>query len=185
MAAARNEFTSTPQAADSVAFTEMYRLHLGSVRAYASTSVAAADIDDVVSEVFALAWQRREDVPLDWARGWLVGVTRNVIRTRRRSARRAASYIDRFDEHRPTPAAGPDDAQLATERFDTLEAAMRTLRPADQEILMLAGPYEMSNGDIAAALDTSENNVGVRLHRARQRLRSAFDGVAASGGEVA
>ena len=83
------------------------------------------------------------------------------------------------------PARGPADTHLATEQFDALETAMRSLRAADQEILMFAGPYAMSTGDIAAALDISENNVGVRLHRSRERLRTAFDDIATDGGAVA
>lgn len=186
MAAARNEVPDTaPGATDPTEFTGLYRLHIASVRAYARASVPPTDVDDVVAEAFAVAWQRREAIPTDWARGWLIGVTRNVIRTRRRSARRAATYIDRLEDQRPAPAAGPADTHLASEQFDALENAMRTLRAGDQELLMFAGLYEMSTGDIAAALDISENNVGVRLHRARGRLRTAFDQTSTGGGEVA
>ncbi len=166
-------------------FTELYRRHLGSVRAYASALVAASDVDDVAAEAFAVAWQRRDAIPQDWAQGWLIGVTRNIVRTRRRSARRAAGFIDQLCAARPTQPAGPADAALASERFDALEQAMRSLRPHDQEILMFTGPYAMSAGDIAAALDITENAVGVRLHRARRRLRDAFDLTMQQGGEVA
>ena len=166
-------------------FTELYRRHLGSIRAYASAAVATTDIDDVVAEVFAIAWQRRADIPVDWARGWLIGVTRNTVRSRRRSVRRAASFIDQLADGRPTPPQGPADQHLEAEQFDALEAAMQKLRSTDREILMFAGPYEMSPGDIAAALDITENNVGVRLHRARQRLRTAYDQTTQNGGEVA
>ncbi len=173
------------QHASDLAFTELYRHHLGSVRAYASAAVRPADIDDVVAEVFAVAWQRRSDIPADWARGWLIGVTRNTVRSRRRSARRAASFFDQLVDGRPTAPPGPADQHLEAEQFGALESAMQQLRPADREILMFAGPYEMSPGDIAAALDITENNVGVRVHRARQRLRNAFEDIAQSGGEVA
>ena len=184
-AAHRGSDVGTQQHMSDLAFTELYRRHLGSIRAYASAAVAPTDIDDVVAEVFAVAWQRRADIPVDWARGWLIGVTRNTVRTRRRSARRAASFIDQLADGRPAAASGPADQHLEAEQFDALEAAMHTLRSTDQEILMFAGPYEMSPGDIAAALEITENNVGVRLHRARQRLRTAFEGIAQTGGEVA
>ena len=168
-----------------VEFSALYREHLGSVRAYASACVAATDIDDVASEVFMIALQRQDAIPHEWARGWLIGVARNVVRTRRRSARRRANFLDQLAANRPVPAIGPGDQQLATETFDTLEAAMALLQPSDQELLVFAGPYGMSNGDIAAALEITENNVAVRLHRARQRLRTAYARLAGEGGEVA
>lgn len=189
MATARRETAvphdPTSDAGDAVAFTQLYRSHLASVRAYASASLPPADVDDVVSEVFVLAWQRRDTIPEEWPRGWLIGVTRNIARSRRRSARRAATYLDRLGDQRPQAAPGPAETHLATEHFEALEAAMQTLRPADQEILMFAGPYEMAVGDIAEALGISANNVGVRIHRARQRLRRAFERTTTTGGDAA
>ena len=41
------------------------------------------------------------------------------------------------------------------------------------------------HAEIAAALDITESTVRVRIHRARQRLRTAFGRHAAEGGEVA
>jgi RNA polymerase sigma-70 factor (ECF subfamily) len=59
------------------------------------------------------------------------------------------------------------------------------LRPADQELLMLTGQYDLSLEEVAVALEISANAAGVRIHRARERLRAAFARTMEAGGEAA
>lgn len=53
---------------------------------------------------------------------------------------------------------------------DVVRAALERLRPVDAEMLRLATWEELSHGEIAVIFRCSVNAVGVRLHRARQRL---------------
>ncbi len=46
-------------------FEELFRAHAGAVRAYARRRIGRGDADDTVSEVFAIAWRRLDDVPED------------------------------------------------------------------------------------------------------------------------
>ena len=49
-------------------------------------------------------------------------------------------------------------------------AALRELRPEEQEVLRLAAWEGLTNAELAVALDCSENAATIRLHRARKRL---------------
>lgn len=170
---------------DDEGFTELYREHYGSVRAYVSACVSPSDIDDVVAETFLVAWRRRTDIPGDWTRGWLIGVARNNARNRNRSTRRAINFIDQLKFQRASEAMTPDESVHAEQQIEHLRTAMSALRSSDQELLALAGPFEMTLDEIGMALGITSNAAGVRVHRARQRLRDAFEELTSEGGEAA
>ena len=146
--------------------------------------VPASEVDDVVSDTFLIGWRKFDDIPADWARGWLIGVTRNVVRSRHRKVRRATNFVAQLIDLRPEQASALGD-DVSPEDLDVLTKAFGTLKDSDQEILLLAGPYGMQNEEIAVALSIKVNAVGVRLHRARGRLRSAWDAQVSGGGEAA
>jgi len=167
------------------AFTALYRSHYAAVRSYASVCVPNSEVDDIVADTFVVAWRRFADMPEDWARGWLIGVTRNVVRSRNRKSRRATNFVAQLIALRPDDATTLDGDDVSLEDLDVLKKAFSKLKDGDQEILMLAGPYDMPAQEIAIALRIKPNAVGVRLHRARARLRAACDAQVADGGEAA
>lgn len=167
------------------AFTEFYQAHYSSVRAYSSACVSAGDVDDIVAETFLIAWRRWADVPTDWARGWLIGVARNNVRSRQRASRRATAFIDQLTARPSAEAVSVDEQHIAGQQVESLRSAMSTLKSSDQELLLLAGQYELSLEEIALALEITANAAGVRIHRARERLRTAFAKQQSEGGEAA
>lgn len=69
-------------------FTATFHACAPRIRAYARRHTEAHDCDDVVAEVFAIAWRRRAAIPPD-PLPWLLVVARNVLANRRRTAARA------------------------------------------------------------------------------------------------
>ncbi len=167
------------------AFTDLYQTHYAAVRSYASVCVPASEVDDIVADTFLVAWRKVADIPDDWARGWLIGVTRNVVRSRHRKARRATNFVEQLLDLRPATSTMLDGDDMSIEDLDVLKTAFAKLKDSDQEILLLSGPYGLPNEEIALALDIKPNAVGVRLHRARARLRAAWDAQVSGGGEAA
>jgi RNA polymerase sigma-70 factor (ECF subfamily) len=49
--------------------------------------------------------------------------------------------------------------------------ALQALSLEDRELLSLVAGEALSYRDMAAILETTENNIKVRVHRARKRLR--------------
>lgn len=158
---------------EEAAFTEMFRTHYRAVRAFAAVSAPAPDVDDVVAETFAVAWRRCRDLPDGWVRGWLLGTARNVVRNSRRRRARADRFVARFGWLQPS--SGPGEPVVGAEELEAVRSGLGSLSESDQEVLVLAGWFELSTDELALTLGVSNNTAAVRLHRARQRLRDAVD----------
>ena len=144
---------------------------------------SAADADDIVQETFARALAQpaaRGERP--W-RPWLVRVALNLARDELRRRRRRAykgpwlpEPVDDADLVEPAhePAA-------TTGRYELLESvsfafllALEALTPAQRAVLLLRDVFEYTSLEAAEALDLSEANARVLLHRAR-RAMAAYD----------
>jgi len=71
-------------------------------------------------------------------------------------------------------APQPDEHTALVKRRDSLRTAIRTLAPLHREIVMLA-LEDLTTAEIAEVLGITENNAGVRLHRARTALKKALE----------
>jgi RNA polymerase sigma-70 factor (ECF subfamily) len=150
---------------------DLFVAHAVAVRAYARRRIDPASADDVVGEVFAIAWRRGEDVPAD-ALPWLLGCARRVLANQRRGARRREALVERLVRRRSPGAAMPGE-----EGGDgVVIRALAQLREADREVLMLIAWEGLEPEPAAAALGCSRGALAVRLHRARRRLEAALEG---------
>jgi RNA polymerase sigma-70 factor (ECF subfamily) len=73
-----------------------------------------------------------------------------------------------------SPAADPEQQASNSEIRGLLEEAVEALPEAYRTIFILRDVEEMSTSDAAYALEISEENVKVRLHRARALLRKSL-----------
>jgi RNA polymerase sigma-70 factor, ECF subfamily len=156
-------------------FRRLYQANFRPVQAYAVNRLGMADdVPDVVAEVFTAAWRRLADVPPPPAdRFWLYGTARRIIARRHRSASRLRNLVGRLAAERyPTvqpPIWGQDPAQ------ERVLAALGELKPADREALLLVHWEQLSYAEAGQALGCSANAVGIRVHKAKSRLRSLLD----------
>jgi RNA polymerase sigma-70 factor (ECF subfamily) len=149
---------------------ELFGRHHAAVRAYCERRLGGA-ADDVVSEVFAVAWRKRDAVP-DRPLPWLYAVAARELLHLQRSEGRRAGYEQRAAarrDERPDVFTEVDD-RLSAEAPITV--AMRRLRPDDAEILRLWAWEELGAAEIAVVQGISATTARVRLHRARQRLKA-------------
>jgi RNA polymerase sigma-70 factor (ECF subfamily) len=70
-----------------------------------------------------------------------------------------------------TPAAAATQREIAKQ----IEAAIELLPSIDQEILLMRHYEQLSNQDIAAALELTEPAASMRYLRALRRLREIID----------
>jgi RNA polymerase sigma-70 factor (ECF subfamily) len=156
-------------------FHRLYQANFGPVQAYAVNRLGTIDdVPDVVAEVFTTAWRRLADVPPAPAdRLWLYGTARRVIARRHRSASRLRNLLGRIAAERyPTqqpPAFGQDPVA------ERVLAALGELKPAHREALLLVHWEQLSYAETAQALGCSVNAVGIRVHKAKTRLRALLD----------
>ncbi len=146
---------------------------------------SAADADDLVQETFIRALERPPaDVDRAW-RPWLTRVAMNIGRDQLRKRRRR-KYVGPWI---PTPIeTGADSAPASFEpvlageqttegRYDLVESvsmafllALEVLTPKQRAVLLLRDVFDYPVADTAFALDISNSDVKVTLHRARRAL---------------
>lgn len=140
-----------------------------------------ADCDDVVSEVFLVAWRRHGEVPPE-PMPWLLATARRVLANhwRRRDRRSQLEAELRGVAHL---ASSPDPAGLAADR-DAMLAALATLSSDDRELL-LVGWDGLDTTGVAQVLSCSPDAARTRLSRARRRLEAAFETNSERSGGIA
>ena len=159
------------------AFGVLFDRHAERLRAYCARRTGSLDTaDDLVSVVFLEAWRRRADVQLlgDSALPWLYGIANHTVHRRFRTTLRHQRALSRLG---PAPDE-PDHADEVAGRVDDrrhlaqLHAALRRLRRADQEVLVLCLWQGLDYESAALALGVPLGTVRSRLSRARTRLRA-------------
>lgn len=137
------------------------------VRAFVRRHCAESDCDDVVADVYLVAWRRFADVPEDPI-PWLLGTARRVLANHWRGRGRRDRLRSEL-EGLNVLAAEPDVAALAVNRGEMLRA-LAALLPEEREVLLLAGWDGLDAVGVAAVLGCSAGAARMRLSRARQRL---------------
>jgi RNA polymerase sigma factor (sigma-70 family) len=157
-------------------FAAAYREHYWAVSRYVARRLdgRSSEVEEVVAEVFAVAWRRRGDLPPS-PLPWLYGVARNCLANAVRGYGRRRRLVDRLgnDEtaHGRQVVAGPGSETPGAWVHD----ALARLSPADQEVLRLTAWEELAVDEVAVALGCGTRAASMRLHRARRRLRTELD----------
>ncbi|HEY2632828.1 MAG TPA: sigma-70 family RNA polymerase sigma factor [Solirubrobacteraceae bacterium] len=151
--------------------TRLYEGHADAVMRYAQRRSDRETAEEVVAQVFLVAWRHRSTLP-DEALPWLYGVARRVLSEQRRGAMRRRRLHERL---RGEAIEVPPALELRDGRLG--EALMR-LSDGDREALLLRYWEELEPEQVAAALGCSRATLAVRLHRARARLRRDLDSAA-------
>jgi RNA polymerase sigma-70 factor (ECF subfamily) len=157
--------------------TDLFGQHSRAVLAYARRRLdSAEDAEDVVVEVFATAWRRRDAVPPE-ALPWLYATAGNVIAHVIRSDSRRTRLGAKLATVRPLHSPDVDPAQQlvdVTAAHDVVAAALDDLSESDAELLRLWAWEQLEPAEIAEVLGCSPGTARTRMHRARSRLREAL-----------
>ncbi len=170
------------------AFRVIFERHYATIHRYLNRRLGAPTADDLASETFAIAFNRRAsyDPSVPHARPWLYGIAANLIRHHRRSERRRLFALARSAEHTfsEDQIEAADERIAAQERAPLLARAMAVLRPGDREVLLLFAWEELSYAQIALALSIPEGTVRSRLNRARRKVRELLAGIGQQGDDA-
>jgi RNA polymerase sigma factor (sigma-70 family) len=158
--------------ADRQRLTEVFRRHGDAVLAYANARLDREDAQDLVAEVFTVAWRRLKTIREGQERPWLFGVARRLMMQHQRTRGTATTLQDRLRAY----ADRDDDrlGQVAAQRVDVL-AALDALSEGDREVLLLRYWYDFSGREAASVLGCSTAAFAVRLHRAHRRFKAVHE----------
>ena len=164
------ELMTRLRAGDSAAMTELLRRYGPSLnRLVGRLTGWSADSDDILQEVFLVAWQKAGQFQ---GTGSLEGWLRRLAVNRCKNHRRARNAFQRLTKRvarwsaQATGGDPPDGGEIAELRF-----AMMRLKSADRAVLVLYYLEELSGDEVADLLGVRVESVHMRLHRARARLR--------------
>jgi RNA polymerase sigma-70 factor (ECF subfamily) len=133
----------------------------------------ADDAQDVAQETFIRAFYALDRFdstrPL---RPWLLTITTNLARNKRRAMSRYLAALGRWLQGEPDRVGpNPQDENLRQWETQTLWQAIRRLSLVDQEIIYLRYFLELSVAETAEVVNIAPGTVKSRLHRALNRLR--------------
>jgi len=153
-------------------FREAFEATATRVLAYALRHTDRDAAQDVVADVFLVAWRRVADLPDD-PLPWLLVVARNTLANRRRSATRRDQLARRLADvaGTGTTAAAED---YAVDRSSMLTALL-DLTAAEREAVLLVAWDGLTPIDAARVAGCSRGAFDARLHRARSRLERSCD----------
>jgi len=136
------------------------------------------EAEDIVQESFIKCYQSLDKY--DQGRPftpWLYRIASNLALTRVRQLKRQrlipwdTASTQLADKKTVNPAASLE----AVETKQEVSSYLAKLKPLDQLVITLRYYQDLNYDEIAYILDTTRNNVEVRLCRARQRLRQLWE----------
>lgn len=158
-------------------FAELYDRHATAVHRYAAQRLGEHSADDIMSETFLVAFEKRDsyDASVANARPWLLGIATRLMRKHvRLEAQAWKGMVAAL-----AAQVAPDVIEQAGSRLDAarltqrLASAFRSLSAIDRDTLLLYAWADLDYAAIAAALEVPVGTVRSRLNRARRLMRDA------------
>jgi RNA polymerase sigma-70 factor (ECF subfamily) len=150
-------------------FESLYRRTFPRVYAYvASLLHDRSAAEEVTAQAYERAYRKRSSYKprRGTPEAWLFGIARHAALDELRRLKRRAAEVE---------ITGADDHSDDVVLRETVRMALVTLDPRERDLLALKYKAGLSNGEIARVLETSESNIGTKLHRAMEKLRRACD----------
>lgn len=189
----REESTEAPlltrlRSGDAEAFEELVRTHSGRMLSVARRYLdCEQDARDAVQEALVSAFKAIGDFNGNsqlstWLHRIVVNCALMKLRSRgRRPEECLDDLLPTFDEtgHRVEPGPAwcehPEEKMERTERAALVRRCIMMLPAGHRNVLMLRDIEELDTEETARVLGITENAAKIRLHRARQALRTLLD----------
>jgi RNA polymerase sigma-70 factor (ECF subfamily) len=155
------------------AFERLYREHLGRVYGLCLRMTGnVAQAEDCTQQAFIKAWGALKSFETRSTFGtWLHRIAVNVVLGQRRS-RKEQPPVEPLEPLEDSADAAVLDTPVEIEE---IEEAIASLPPGARDVLVLAGIYGHSHGEVAQMLGIAEGTCKAQLHRARQMLRDRLE----------
>ncbi len=150
------------------AFEELFSTHATDVHRYVSRRHIGNDVDDLVAEVFTLAWQKCHEIPDGFELQWLYRTAWFVLANAHR-------------KHSETPIDTSQIEGFTADIADVVieQAQMRRvwleIPERDREILRLVAWEGLTPPEVAAVLGLSTGGASSAISRARKNLSACFE----------
>ena len=159
--------------------TDALKWFMGKYTPYVSTIIyniigscmSSADVEEVASDVFLALWESAEKVNSGSVRGYLGSIARNKAKNKIREA----GFDLPLEEELYISEDLPLEEQFAQQELQSfVKREVMAMREPDREILLRYYYYYQPIPRIAREMGMTPANIKVRLHRARNALRSTL-----------
>ena len=147
-------------------FDELFDRHALDVSRYIARRHIGDDVEDLTADVFTIAWQKIDEIPVGFELPWLYRTAWNVLANAHRKAEPIPMDVDLSE-------ITDDIADVVVEN-SIVEAVWLQMPARDREILRLVAWDGLSGQQLAKALGISESGAGAALSRARKSLRDIW-----------
>lgn len=146
------------------------------LRVARSMSPQAADANDLVQDTLTRAWRSFDTFDGEHPRAWLMTIMRNADHNRyRKQTPIPVDVADRAQVSEPSPEKSAEDRVLELQLDEVVAEALRQLKPAARELIVLVDVDGLSYREAGAYLGVPEGTVMSRLHRARAKVRKRIE----------
>ena len=161
---------------DTSTFDAVFKAHFRTIHRFLSRRVGSALADDLAAETFAVGYRARAsfDPTRGPVRSWLFGIATNLLRAHWRDEQHLLALEARLITEPDRPAPDASEVVLSSLIAPRLAAALGMLTGDQRDVLLLHAWAELSNEEIASALDVPAGTIRSRLSRARAELRAAL-----------
>ena len=135
------------------------------------SSMSNADVEEVASDVFFALWENADKVNSGSVRGYLGSIARNKAKNKFREAGFDLPLEDELYISEDLPL---EEKYLESELQAIVQQNVLEMAEPDREILLRYYYYYQSIPRIAREMGMTAANIKVRLHRARNALRSTL-----------
>lgn len=156
---------------DEARFDYLYTQYRTDIQAYCARRTAS-DVQDLVAEVFLVAWRRIDQVPPGRdGLFWLYAVAFRLLKRHWRTYARLRRALERLNNLVDVDSYVPADVVVVQRyEYELVREAASRLKAIDQEVLRLTLWEELTHREVAEVLDIEVDAVKQRAHRARHRL---------------
>jgi RNA polymerase sigma factor (sigma-70 family) len=167
---------------DPSAFAEIFERHFQSVFGYLVRRVGREDAEDLASQTFVIAFEKRSSFRSHPAGAlpWLYGIATNLVSEQRRREGRRFGALTRYGSSaHQRSEIGLEGAAIVKFEVDELARVLEELEPALRDTLCLFAWADLNYEQISLALNVPTGTVASRISRARrflsQRLNQGND----------
>jgi RNA polymerase sigma factor (sigma-70 family) len=148
------------------------------LRRYFLRRAPAAEVDDLIQEVFLRVQVHDAITHIGHLSGYLFTVAASVLsdRARRRTVRHGAAHLPLEEQHHPTEALTPERLLLDREALDIVVNAIVDLPPRTRDVFVLHRFEDMSCNEIAVSLGITVSGVEKHIMKALRQLRNKLGG---------
>ena len=132
--------------------------------------------EDLCQEAFIRYYNKRIPLPsIQESRYWLIRVAKNLAFNYRKRKIREVNAVDKIKHERQKVQKDSHDGLVEEEDITAIRAAVDSLPVKYRSVLILKEYGELNYKEIAKILHISENNVKIRVYRARVLLEKELN----------